>query len=342
MNLKNKNKWIAHGTSKENASVNLILFTYAGGSPSLFAPWKKLFSDDVNLCPVLYPARELRKDEPLPDTLKEMVYQFVDDNLELFNKDFVLFGHCTGILVAYETALYVREKLNKEPLCFIASGTESPKYSMTQSIILGDNGDCIISDEDLVQKMIEFELVAPSFADNKNFIQYYIPTYRNDLIMMSKYKYQETDKFNCPIYVMYGSNDKTIRDFAIHDWDNFTTNKVSYHEFNGGHFYLTDIKEIMAEQLTNYINESKDLKYSSNSQEVNYIDIVKNLFENILNVDDVQNDSSFFELGGNSLKASYLVAELLEKYNIELLISDIYEYETVEEIANFIVSSKND
>lgn len=67
-----------------------------------------------------------------------------------------------------------------------------------------------------------------------------------------------------------------------------------------------------------------------------YLEIVKELFEKILDVEQVQNDSSFFELGGNSLKASYLVAELLDKYNIELLISDIYENETVQEIAEFI------
>jgi acyl carrier protein len=244
--------------------------------------------------------------------------------------------------VAYEVALYVREILNREPLCIIASGTESPKYAMAQTIILDDDGKCIVSDEELVKKMIEFELVTPSFADNKNFIDYYIPTYKNDLVMMSKYEYTENAKFNCPIYVMYGNKDKTIRQFAVHDWDNFTTNRVSYHEFDGGHFYLTDIKEVMAKELASYINQSKTLTLKG-EKTMDYVGIIKELFKNILEVEEeVTTESSFFELGGNSLKASYLASELLEKHNIEILISDIYENETVQELANFITSSKND
>lgn len=260
MNNDYKNLWIAHGTNRPNADVNLLLFTYAGGSPSLFAPWKRFFDDSINLCPILYPGRELRKDEPLHSTVKEMAQDFVDHNLGLFKKDFALFGHCTGILVAYEVATYVRERLNREPLCLIASGTESPRYSMTQTIIVG-NDDGYISDSELVDKMVEYELVSPSFKDNKNFIQYYIPTYRNDLTMLSKYEYDEgTAKLSCPIFVMKGNKDKTLRDFAIKDWDSFTTNRVSYHEFEGGHFYLTDIKETMTKELTAYIRESKTLK----------------------------------------------------------------------------------
>ena len=85
--MKNDSIWIAHGTDRKDADTNLILFTYAGGSPSMFAPWKKLFGEEINMCPVLYPARELRQNEPLPATVKEMAVDFVESNLELFKKD---------------------------------------------------------------------------------------------------------------------------------------------------------------------------------------------------------------------------------------------------------------
>lgn len=257
--MKNDSIWIAHGTDRKDADTNLILFTYAGGSPSMFAPWKKLFGEEINMCPVLYPARELRKNEPLPATVKEMAVDFVESNLELFKKEFAFFGHCTGNLVAYEAALYLREKYGSEPLCFIASGSESPRYSRTQNMIMDENGQKL-SDEILVEKMVYYGLVPESFAANRNFIDYYIPTYRNDLEMMSAYKYTENKPFRCPFYIMNGKDDKTLRQDAVEDWKTFTSDTTQYNTFDGGHFYLNEIKEVMVDELTNYIKKSKEKK----------------------------------------------------------------------------------
>ena len=273
--MEKNNLWIAHGTNREDAEINLILFPYAGGSPSMFAPWKKLFAENINMCPVLYPARELRKAEELPETIGEMARDFVEANLNLFNKKFAFFGHCTGVLIAYEVALYLRKKYGLEPITIIASGSESPKYSVAQLIAL-DAGGNEISNEELVDKMIEYELVEATFKENKNFIDYYIPTYRNDLVMVSKYVYKKEDKFNCPIYVMEGDTDKTIRKEGVLDWVNFTNSKTSFKKFSGGHFYLTDIKETMVNEITDYLEESKsmekeEMKIKNESEDAYYI-----------------------------------------------------------------------
>ena len=67
---RNKNKWFAHQTSNPEAKLNLLCFVFAGGSPSFFAPWKTIFPSTVNLMPVLYPGRESRAAEILPDTME--------------------------------------------------------------------------------------------------------------------------------------------------------------------------------------------------------------------------------------------------------------------------------
>ena len=73
---RNKNKWFAHQTSNPEAKLNLLCFVFAGGSPSFFAPWKTIFPSTVNLMPVLYPGRESRAAEILPDTMEELVETF--------------------------------------------------------------------------------------------------------------------------------------------------------------------------------------------------------------------------------------------------------------------------
>ncbi len=47
--------WIAHDSKREDASINLICFPFPGGSASYYANWTNCFSEDINVCPVLYP-----------------------------------------------------------------------------------------------------------------------------------------------------------------------------------------------------------------------------------------------------------------------------------------------
>ena len=45
------NKWIAHGRMSEENKINLLCFSYPGGSASNFATWKKLIDSRINLLP---------------------------------------------------------------------------------------------------------------------------------------------------------------------------------------------------------------------------------------------------------------------------------------------------
>ena len=66
-------KWFAYGMTHEQADLNLLLFPFAGGCPSVFVQWKRLLSAKVNVYPVLYPFREARRSEQLPDTVQQQM-----------------------------------------------------------------------------------------------------------------------------------------------------------------------------------------------------------------------------------------------------------------------------
>lgn len=250
-----KNKWIVHGTKNENAEVELILFTYAGGSPSVFAPWKKLFSSSVNIDPVLYPGRELRKNEPMPENVRELVKSFVEENEELFSGSFAFFGHCTGAFIAYETARYVQEKYRRSPVAFIASGSDSPGITDLTSILKDENG-CEVSDEELAHRMVKIGIVTPDFVKDSNFINYYMPIYRNDLLMLGRSDASSRDKLDCDIYTLHGDEDDFITENGQQDWKNYTTGTLYSDTCPGGHFYITSRKEMTVEKLEKAIINS--------------------------------------------------------------------------------------
>lgn len=66
---------------------------------------------------------------------------------------------------------------------------------------------------------------------------------------------------------------------------------------------------------------------------------VKAAFEKVLG-EKCEESDSFFEMGGDSLKASSLVEIINEILGLDLLISDIYEHETLVDFTQFCIESK--
>lgn len=250
-------KWVVHSTNRCDAKVNLLMFVYAGGSPSFFAPWKKSFDADVNVCPVLYPGREIRKSEPIPASVSEMVTEFVADAHELFEKPFVFFGQCTGAIIAYEAAKTVYEKYGKTPAAFITSSMNSPRSYDCYKALYDDDGN-EVSDDILAERMIEQGTVSPDFAGDQNFIRYYMPVFRGDLKMFENIDKSEPVKLDCNFYCLTGTEDEFITEEGISDWKNYTTESVFYEQVRGGHYYFNEHgnKEFVLSKLNEYIKDN--------------------------------------------------------------------------------------
>lgn len=66
------------------------------------------------------------------------------------------------------------------------------------------------------------------------------------------------------------------------------------------------------------------------------------VFQNILQINDVTNDSDFFELGGQSLQATELVLALQQKYSVEIPLRSIFENPTPAKLAEYIKSHSSE
>ena len=64
------------------------------------------------------------------------------------------------------------------------------------------------------------------------------------------------------------------------------------------------------------------------------------IWQNILKVESIGMDTTFFELGGNSLKAVGLISELHRQFNVELRLRDIFEHKTIAKLAALIGRSE--
>ena len=237
--------WIAHERYSENASVNLICFSYVGGSATYFAPLKTKIDSRINICPVLYPGREKNIGKKGFDTVREMAQAFARENKYLFERRFALLGHCTGALIAYEVAVAVQELYNVSPDAFIASSSPAPscKQFWPKNELL---------DDELTMYLLNNHMVDLDFTKNEIYTTYYLPLIRSDLQMFTRYTPSAPyARIKTSVNVLRGDSDMLFDNpDAVSAWKYFTEGGVTEDVFTGGHFYIDQHRGEVGEYIT--------------------------------------------------------------------------------------------
>ena len=242
--------WLRHGTEYKEGNANLICFPYAGGSPAIFANWIKEFGDDINLCPVLYPGRDLRFGEDIPSDIKAIVKEFVLDNEKLFNEDFVLLGYCAGGLFAYETMIQIKEIYGKTPKSFISISFATPKFKMTLEDICNS-----VDDNELINYLLESRIIDEESAKNEDFLEYYLSIIKADLQAVVAYEYGDVRDIDCDIYGSFGKEDTMFNEEEKKYWNEYTSKKCELMDIEGGHYCIDDNRDFIISFIKNMFKQ---------------------------------------------------------------------------------------
>lgn len=240
-----KNKWIAHERIGEENTINLLCFAYPGGSASNFAPWKKLLDSKINLVPILYPEREIRKNDPMEESFSLFVEDFIHDNQKLFEIPYAFFGYCGGAVLAYEIAIQVKKLYKKEPVWGFIASSEAPEYLRDSILEFPTEG----TREDIIKYLLDLEMFDENIVRNNVFLDYYIPMLRADCKMLDTYNHQIHDKLQCGFDVWFGTEDKNTDYEKAEKWQRYTYGYVRMEGMQGGHFFVDTNKEYICEKI---------------------------------------------------------------------------------------------
>lgn len=244
-----KNKWFAYCSDNEGAELNLLAFSYAGAGASVFINWKKYIDKKTNVYPVLYPFREARRSEALPDSLVELARTMAAENEELFSGRYAIFGHCAGAVIAYEVICEAKRLYGTEPDFIIASGAEPPGFSLEDMRGLEGKGE-----EEFLEYLIEKNFADETVRSNEGFLKYYLPIIVADFKMMFSYVPTENEKLSCPIYLFRGREDRVINTDNVKQWDKFTSGEIREVLFDGGHYYFTASPENICAEINKILD----------------------------------------------------------------------------------------
>ena len=206
----------------------LVCFPHAGGSAASYLALSARLSAVAQVLAVQYPGRQDRWHEPAVDDLDTLVEHVVASLVPARNGGpLVLFGHSMGALVAYEVARRLGAARLYASACPAPSrGVEAAKGIRTDADLLADLSGLRGTDSELLTDPEMLELILPAL--------------RADYRAVRTYAWRPGPEPGCPVRVLTGSRDTRTPREAVRDWKRHTSGECRFHEYEGGHFYLTE------------------------------------------------------------------------------------------------------
>jgi surfactin synthase thioesterase subunit len=210
-----------------------VLFTlpFAGGNKFSFREYDTFLKDDFDIYPLELPGRGERFSEELITDIylaRDDLFKQIEDHLD---RDYVIYGHSLGGLLAYLLTLLIEEKNLKKPLKLVISGRANPsvrpktiKHTLAKDIFI-DN-------------LKKLGGMPSSFFKHPELFELFEPILRADFQVLECFDFHEKQKLNTKLSILYGDDELFSSEEAI-AWSGFTEyTPFECREFKGNHFFI--------------------------------------------------------------------------------------------------------
>lgn len=232
--------------------MKLFFIPYAGGMANSYAVLKRYLDSGFEIFLVELAGRGRRKNEAFYEDMNEAVNDVVNqikDNID--NEPYAIFGHSMGGIIIYELLGKFEElKVNCPKHIFISArraahlkNSNGKKYYKLQ-------------DEEFALELLKLGDINREVIRNSELFNVFSPIIRADYKIIEEYIFKEPKKmFKCNMTLLYASEDVEALKEEVLQWREYSENEVEYFEFNGGHFYIFDNLQEIANIINNTLNQ---------------------------------------------------------------------------------------
>lgn len=221
----------------------IFCFTYAGGSASFFDGIEKELSD-FDLVKIEYAGHGERRKEPFYNDFNELandVFRILKDRYAGGN--YALFGYSMGSISLVEVFKRIAEELVLPMPQRVFLAAHEPH---TKAELVGFSPHEV--DEWVKERTIQFGALPESMIHNRVFWRMYLPLFRVDYTLISKYRFEELAlKTNVPATVFYSETDTPYDEMRL--WGNYFIGECEYIRYEGKHFFIRQHQSEMAENI---------------------------------------------------------------------------------------------
>ncbi|MEU4646208.1 thioesterase II family protein [Nocardia fluminea] len=222
----------------------LIVLPHAGAGASAYRVFAKRMATDFDTVIVQYPGRQDRAREAAAQTLPELAagaFQAYRDSAHNTGVPLTVFGHSMGSIVAFE---FVRlaEAAGLPVRLLVVSAAAAPHR-------IAELPGHPTEDDELLDHMATLNGTGADVMASREVMRMALPVLKADYRAFDAYSCGPDAAVATPVLVLGGDDDPFVGPRDLYGWDQSTTAGIEVNLFEGGHFYLDENIDGIAEAL---------------------------------------------------------------------------------------------
>lgn len=221
---------------RDAARHRLLVFHHACGAATNYHRWAMGFPADTEVWLIDLPGRGKTMRQRPVDTVPAMIAH-LRSLAPFLPRDYAVFGHSMGALVAYCFA-HDMTQLGRPPLWLGASGADAPFYP-ERGRRRANAPVHLRSDPEIIDYMVALGGTPRELAEHKELREMLLTLAKADFrIVEAGFPLPSATPQPFPVAVFSGRHDPVVSAAGLHDWTRGSQHPVTFHDFDGGHFYL--------------------------------------------------------------------------------------------------------
>ncbi|MFB1297030.1 thioesterase II family protein [Mycobacterium sp. pW049] len=231
------------GQTSHGESLPTIVFPHAGGAAAAYRNFAlALSAKGVDTFVVQYPQRGERLRDPAPDTVAELAAEMLTAVDWAHLGPLRLFGHCMGALVGFEFARLAAQRgiVVRE---LWASASQAPST-------VADSRPAPTTDRELLADIADMGGTDARLLEDEDFLELLLPAVRADYHAFNRYTCDRSVRIDADIHAVGGTSDHRVDQELLRQWEFHTHGVFTFTQFDGGHFYIDDHLDDVADLVS--------------------------------------------------------------------------------------------
>ncbi|WP_083452907.1 thioesterase II family protein [Mycolicibacterium goodii] len=217
-----------------------LVFPHAGGAALAYRPLGLALAEAGSDAYVMqYPRRGDRLSHPAHATVGDLARDLFESGDWSQLAPLRLFGHCMGAVVAFEFAR-VAERNGVAVEALWVSASEAPSAVAASPALPTGQAE-------IIAEMVDLGGTDPQLLADPDFVELLLTAVRADYEAFNRYSCDAGVTIAADIYALGGDQDHRISEDMLRGWEIHTEGAFTLSMFDGGHFYLDDHTEDVAE-----------------------------------------------------------------------------------------------
>lgn len=278
--------WLVCPRPRPAAEMVCVCFPFGGGSAGAFRSWAESMPEWLEIRAVEYPGRGTRSDEPWANSFEEIAEAVCDVIVREVDRPFILYGHCSGTIAAYETAKRLLAAGRPPRHLYVAALRSPAKFNLVELLDVTDVLDGVLHEQEDEQLMgflraVNFRGVDEIAADEE-LRQMALSTLRADSRISHRYRRADAPPLALPITALGGGQDPSINTYDLWAWSSETSDRFDWRWFPAGdHYFHSDhIPELatLFESLLSGATELPLRPMTMDGEDLTPLDVVRSFF----------------------------------------------------------------